>query len=393
MIDELELDVEHAEAIVAAGIEFEVYTEDMPDSDADKIEAAHDIVAMAIDSWVDDEVRPDNDDEQIASAGEQIKQILDTAGIEIDENDEVTYGELPEFEDDDDGEGVDLAELDRKQMIAYAKENDFGLKPRGKSDDEIREFIAEKMGVTSDDDDEAPFAIDDVIEGYDDMNVKDIVEALADLEDEEIEQVKEYEKTEGRKRKQILNFEPDDGEPDGDEDGDEVDLAELSRKELVALNKEHKLGITTRGLDDDALRAAIAEQMGATSDDEDGDDDEGESGEPWDGYEGATVKDIKEGLEAAKDDEDPLTVEQVDYVIQYEEAREKPRPSLVKWLKALAAELGAPDSDDDAGEDVDNAVAKDDRKDARKAKAGTIVVTRDQILEALAKGKVTIDLS
>jgi hypothetical protein len=407
MIDELNLDVEHAEALIEAGIEFEVFTEEMPDSDADKIEAAHEIVAMAIDSWVDDEVRPDSEDEQTANAGEQIKQILDIAGIEIDEGNAITFGELPELVDPEDGDG------------------------------------------------EVPFSIDDVIDGYDDMNVADITAAMNDLDDDDIEAVKEYEKTEGRKRAAILKFVPDDaagdnsgdddegvdlseldrkqliafakeqkvelkprgksddelrdiitealggddeaGDDDGDGDGEDegIDLAELDRKQLIKLAKDNDVELKPRGKSDDEIRAELAEAFGASDDDGDGDDtsDDGEEpGEPWDGYDGSSVKEIKDALEAAREDTDePLTAEQVAYVSQYESSREKPRSSLVKWLDALAEEMGAPASDDEAGDAVDDAVAKDDRKDKRAAKAGKLVLTREQILEALAEGSVTLD--
>jgi hypothetical protein len=406
MIDELKLDVEHAEALIEAGIEFEVFTEEMPDSDADKIEAAHEIVAMAIDSWVDDEVRPDAEDEQTAAAGEQIKTILDIAGIEIDEGNAIEFGELPELVDEEGEDG------------------------------------------------EVAFSIDDIIDGYDGMKVAEITAAMNDLDDDDIEQVKEYEKTEGRKRAAILKFVPDDaegdssgddgddegvdlseldrkqliafakeqevelkprgksddelreiiaealggdesGEDDGDgEDGEEegIDLAELDRKQLIKLAKDNEIELKPRGKSDDDIRAELAEAFGAEGDDDSSDDGEGEEpGEPWDGYDGSSVKEIKDALEAAREDTDePLTAEQVAYVSQYESSREKPRTSLVKWLDALAEEMGAPASDDEAGDAVDDAVAKDDRKDKRAAKAGKLVLTREQILEALAEGSVTI---
>lgn len=370
MIDELELDAEHAEAIVEAGIEFEVHTEDMPDSDADKIEAAHDIVAMAIDSWVDDEVRPDSDDKQVAEAGEQIKQILDIAGIEIDDDGGIEYGELPQLVDDE-GDG-------------------------DTSDD-----------GDGDGDGETPFDINDIIDNYDDLKVGDVVEAMQGLDDDDIEAVKEYEKEEGRKRKAILNFEPEDEPVDGDaeEEGEGVDLDALERKELIAFAKENDVKLAPRGKSDDEIRAIIAEALGGEDDtsDDDGDGDgDGDDGEPWEGYDELAVKDIKEGLtDAANDEDEPLTVEQAETVVAYEEAN-KNRPSLVKWLKALRdeiAEAGDGDGDGDepaddgeAGEAVDEAVAKDDRKDGRKAKAGKFVLTREMVLEALSEGEVRIDI-
>lgn len=51
--------------------------------------------------------------------------------------------------------------------------------------------------------------------------------------------------------------EAEEAEDEADEEEEGVDLDELSRKELLAINKEQELGLKTRSLDDDALREAI----------------------------------------------------------------------------------------------------------------------------------------
>ncbi len=104
MLDDLTINEAQAEAILDKAIEFEVYTDEMPESKKEKVKEAHEIVAFAIDSWVEDGADPDSDDEGKAAAGAQIEEILELAGVTIDEDNEITYGDVPnDDESDDDG--------------------------------------------------------------------------------------------------------------------------------------------------------------------------------------------------------------------------------------------------------------------------------------------------
>ena len=90
-LKELKLDDAHATAVLEKAIEYESFTEDMPSSKRERIKAAGDQVALMIDAWVDDEVTPDNEDEDVAAMGAAIAEIFEIAGVEIDEEGEVSY--------------------------------------------------------------------------------------------------------------------------------------------------------------------------------------------------------------------------------------------------------------------------------------------------------------
>ena len=307
---ELKLDEAHAEAIVALGIEYGAYSEEMPDSKKDKIAAAEEIIAFTIDAWVNDDIRPDDDNAKVAKSGEQIAEIHELAGIEIDDDDEVIYGELPDLDDDngdDDASG------------------------------------------------EAPFDPDDYIEGYTDMSVSAKVKAVKALDEDDeddvatMEALVEWENEQDKPSARVLNLiEEILGEGNGDDDEPAAD------------------------------------------DDEDG--------EPWEGYDKTSAVEIKKILTAQMDDEEnPLTVEQVQYVLDYESNREKPPPRkrIITFAEELIAEFedeGAAEPEDD---DEPKGIAGARRGRGKKAKAepvsnGTIVLTRDDILAALSSGEITI---
>jgi hypothetical protein len=104
--------------------------------------------------------------------------------------------------------------------------------------------------------------------------------------------------------------EPEDAEPEDeaeDEDNGEVDLETLTRAELKKLIKENELEIrVTKGMSDDDLRGAIAEQLEeedeAEEPEEEEPEDEGEEGEEPeaeeedDGYDEMSVSDLKAEL-------------------------------------------------------------------------------------------------
>jgi hypothetical protein len=325
MIDELKLDADHAEAIVEKGIEFEVYTDDMPDSDADKMEAAHEIVSFAIDAWVNDEVRPDSDKPKVAAAGAQIVEIFEYAGITADKKGKIKFGPLPEFE--------------------------------GAEDEGNGEVV----------DGDVAFDVDDIIDDYSEMNGKQRLAALEEvmsddgdgLYEEQVKQLLEYENEQEKPSTKVVEYLKstieDDGEGEGEGDGEEPE--------------------------------AEAEEAG---------EDGAEEGEPMEGYDEATIKDIKEALvTAAQDEEDPLEPGQVEYVIAYEKAN-KNRSSFLKWLGELYDEMQeAGDGEGEEPEAAEEPVTTKAKVGAKKAAtngSSTLTLTRDQILAALSDGEVEIEV-
>lgn len=376
MIDELELPVANAELIIEKAIEAGVYSDDMPESDKDKIEAAHEQLSFMIDSVKDDDVTPDNEDPDIAKAAKQIYEIFEIAGIEVAEKkgkNVIVFGEVPEVQDEDD-------------------------------------------------DEEDDFDPDSVISGYAKKSATAIVKKFesGDIDADDIEKVQEWEKEEGKGREQIVDWEPEESEDEDEEDEDEgmtrADLDDLSRTDLKKLIKDNELDITVKkSWDDDELRDKIAEAAGLEAGDDDEEDedeeseDEAEGGEdkPWDEYDDETVKSIKEAVEAAQEDEDePLEAEQVEAVIAYEKAN-KNRASLVKWLEAKKEELS--EEGDDSSDDEEEEEEAEDEKPAKKTSkksskkeepeeededegVTSITLTRDQILTALTEGEVEIEV-
>lgn len=304
MLDSLDINEAQSEAIVALGIAFEVYSEEMPDNKKDKIEAAHGIVSFGIDAWTEEDVTPSSDDEDIAEAGEQIADILKIAGIKIDKKNKVTYGKP----------------ATAKVINTILEENEIEL------DDEEDEDES--------DDAEAPVDIDDIIEGYDELTavsrIKKIKALKLDPEDEEdyntLLSILEWEEAQEKPASRVCNFleellpEEDDDEDESEEDEDDAD-----------------------DVDED-------DEADEDEDDEDEDeDDEEELEEPWDDYDDSTVADIKKVI-----NDDERTAEELEYVLEYEEAGEKPRATIVKLLKSRIEELGAEDEEDEDEDEGDD---------------------------------------
>jgi hypothetical protein len=463
VIDSLKIEDSHAKAIIQLAIDNDAYDGKMPSTKKDRIEAAHDIVTFAIDAWVQDEVRSDSDDPDLKKAGKTVEKILSIAGVKVDESGVVGYekpkkvkdadtseeeeGEEEEEEEDDD-EGVDLSTLSRAELKKLIKDNEIDVKVlKNDSDDDIRAKIEaavgedeeEEEGDEEESEDEAPFDVNDIIDGWSDMKTTAALKAI-------------------------------------EENADELD-----QEQVKALLDDEQSGSKPRSKIIDALEAVLNAQMG-------GDEDE-ENGEPWEGYDGASVKAVKETLEAAKEDEDePLDAEQAQFVLAYEKENQS-RAGIIKWLEEFIAEADSSDDADDEEEedgdetadeagdgeeegeedddegvdleeldraelkalikeqewdikvqkkwsdaelrqkiaeyaesqeeeeeeeepepepkkrgakkgktedpddsnDVDEAVAKDDEKDAKKAKkTGKITLTRADILTALSEGEVTV---
>lgn len=321
--DDLELTQAQAKKIVKLAIKHGAYSDDMPDTKKDQIEAARESVAMCIDGWVTDEVRPDDDDEEIADAAKAILELFELAGIEVDDDNEIV---MPGEDDDDDDDTDDDED----------------------SDD----------GDEDDDDGEAPFDPDDYFEdGWSELTASSKIKVLKalDTEDEDdlaaIEAVHSWEKEQDKPTSRVLswiedNFDMSDDDSDADDDADDDS-------------------------DDD--------------DDEPVDGEAEEMEEPWKGYDKLTAVDVKKFLNDA-DDLSAEQVQYVkeyeeamkaprkriltlcDTLIEKlnEEDDEDEKPA--KKGGALSSKRSkAKDPDDD--DEVDEAVARDDAKDKRKRKA------------------------
>jgi hypothetical protein len=300
-LEGLKLSEDQAEAIIEKGIEYGAYSDEMPDTKKEKMAAADEIVAFSVDAYVNDEIRSDDDDPQVAESGAQIEEILDLAGVEIDDDGTVTFGEPAEA----------------------------GGKSGGKSDGG-----------------EAPFDPDDYIEGYTELSVV-------------------------TKLKKVRELNP--------EDDDDAAILEALRSWE---NEQDKPSSRVLNYIDETLGEAPAPDNG-------GDTTE----EPWDGYDKASAVDIKKVLtEAQKDEDDPLTLDQVQYVLDYEQSREKPPPRkrIIDFCTALIAEMQEEGGEDKPTRSRARGKKKDD--EPKGDSNGVIVLTREQILTALDSGEVTIEV-
>ena len=341
-LDDLKIDLAHAEAIIELGLKYGA-TEigEIPSAKKDKIAEAKNIVAFSVDSYINGGLRPDDDEAEVAEAGEKIQEILDIAGVVI------------EIEGEGDDEEAEVSFEDPPELDAEDEESE-----DADEDDE-------------DEDDEAPFDPDDYITGYTEMSVSSKVKAIKalDYDDDEdvatMEAIAEWEKEQDKPSSRVLNY----------------------IEETLEVEDEE-------------------EEEDEESESEDGEDEvEGEATEePWDGYDKSSAVEIKNVLNAQmKDEDEPLTAEQVSYVMEYEQSREKPPPRkrVIKLCEELLAELEAAEDEADEEESEEEAPAKGSIAAARakrqKGKTadktstnGSITLTREQILEALSEGEVTI---
>lgn len=347
-LEELKLSEGQAEAIIEKGIEYGAYSDEMPDTKKEKQAAADEIVSFSIDAYVNDGITSDDEDPAVAESGSQIEEILEMAGVEIEDGEPV-FNDPPEVEDAADEDEED---------------------DNGGEEDEAEE-------------DEGPFNPDDYIEGYSELSVVSKLKAIksldADKEDDAslMEDIADWENEQDKPSSRVLNYIDETlGE---EEDADEPEAAEEP--------------------DEDEPEA-----------EEESDDDE-----PWEGYNKATAKEIKEVLQAAKDDEDePLSAEQVEYVLDFEKSREKPPPRkrVIDFCEALLEEFAnGDDTEEEEPEEEPEEKPKRGRgrkhegrgrgrgrkeqsegKPASEPSNGSITLTREQILTALNDGEVSIEL-
>lgn len=369
-LDDLKLDDAHATAILEKAIEYEAYTEEMPDTKKGRISAASDQIALLIDAWNNDDINPDNEDPEIAEMGVAMQEVLELAGVEIDEEGEVEYGDLPDLDDEDE----------------------------------------EDEDEDSDDDDEAAVDIEDIISGYEELSAAGRVKAIKKLELDAVEDDDDF-----NTAVNIWEWENEQNKP--------------SSRVMSYLEEE----VLPENWQEEAGQEGDEESDEEEEDEDDADDEEGESGEweePWKGYDKQSAVEVKGHLDKLlkKGELDP---DMVTYVKEYEEAREKPptRKRVVTYCEKLLADLeegdadepeddedepeekparrgrstsrrrGAKSADPDESDDVDEAVAADDEKESRrsrrsakpKSSGSTITLTREQILEALENGSVEIE--
>lgn len=335
-LQDLKLSVDQAEQIIDLGISFGAYDGDeKPDSKKEKLSAAQEIVAHSLDAWIDDEIRPDDEEADVAEAGEQIAKVFEIAGITVDDDGEVSYGE--EEEDEDEGDNGDDAS------------------------------------------DEEPFDPDSYIEGYSELSTVTKLKKLREL--------------------------------DADDDDDVAVLEAIADWE----NEQDKPSSRVLSYIDDTLGTeedpAAEEESEEDAEEDNGGDEESEDeplDPPWEAdrknkvkaYDNMSAVEIKAFLKEVKDAGD-LTADQVEYVLEYEQSREKPGPRkrVVDFAKALLEEFENGGDSEPADEEPEEA-EKPKRRGRGRGKAkqaepeadsnGTITLTREQILTALEEGQVEI---
>ena len=304
------------------------------------------IVELGIKYGAYSEEMPDTKKERLAAADEIIAFSIDAwvnDGITPDDDDEEVAESGRQIEEILEAGGVTIED----------DEPVFGDLPEIEDAEDAEEDEDE-----SEDEDEAPFDPDDYIEGYSDMSVAGKVKAVKslDVEDEDdvatMEAIAEWENEQDKPSSRVLNY------------------------------------------IEEALGSEEEESADAEEDEDEATD------EPWDGYDASSAVEIKKVLTAqAKDEENPLTAEQVEYVLEYEKGREKPPPRkrVITFCEELLAQFEADDNgEDEEPEEEEKPKRRGRGKAAPKAEAaasnGTITLTRAQILEALESGTVTIEV-
>lgn len=369
MIEELELNEAQATAVIEKAQEFEVYDDEMPETKKEKLSAAHEIVAFAVDSWVNDGVRPDAKDKKIKKAAAQVEEIFELAGIEVDDDGDISYGDAPDASGDDD------------------------------------------------DDDEAPVDINDVIDGYEDLSVATKLKKVKALEldpedDDDFDTaaaIFDWENEQDKPASRVLNFleeafgegafdedgdddKSDDDDADADDDADddddetaddsadaddddepytEKDLKKLDKEELKEVYDEFDLDNFPKRFTDAGKTRVIKEILEAQEEADDDDDSSADADgsaeeleEPWEDYDETSLKDAKEVV-----NDEERTLEELQYILEYEEAADKPRASLVTLLNKRIEELSEDDDGDDDDDDEPEEKPAKGRRGRGRAKA------------------------
>ena len=305
-LEDLKLSEDQAEAIIEKGIEYGAYSDEMPDTKKGKLAAADEIVSFSIDAYINDGITSEDDDPAVAESGGQIEEIMDLAGVAIEDG-EAVFGDVPDAEGDNGGD--------------------------------------EEEG-----EEEEPFNPDDYIEGYSELSVVSKLKAIKGLDldsDEDVQilnAVYDWENEQEKPTSRVLNWIDEHlGEPEGEEEAPEAEEPEEEEPEAEEEEAE-------------------------------------ESDEPWDGYDKATATQIKKVLsEAAEDDE--LSAEQLDYVLEYEQARKAPRKRIIEHCQALLEQIAQGDEEEEP-EEPEKPAKRRGKKAAKKAEpepeadeSGTLTIT------------------
>jgi hypothetical protein len=377
-LKQVKLEAKEATKLIKAAKKIGAYSDAVPKTDKEKNDAVNEIIAFCVDAWVSEGVRPDSEDEEEAAAGEQVIELLALAGMEIDDDNDITYedddedddDETEDDENDDDEDDVwdeeSLTELKTAELKEVAEEFEVEV-PDGKMGAaRKRKIIAEILEAQEenededdedDDDDESAFEIDDTIEGYDELSPASKVKAIKKLGLDE------------------------------DDDDDAAVLNAIRDHE----NEQDKPAGRVITLIDDLIGEV----------DEDDEDDDDENDEPIEGYDDASITEIKEALveAAGEDDEDDrLTTDNIEAIVEYEKEN-KNRKTFIKWLEGDLTEMleekeeeeekpapkksrgkkGKKTSDPDDSDEVDNAVSKDDDEFVEKVANAVLMKIADLI--------------
>jgi hypothetical protein len=137
---------------------------DLDEMDRDELKSfikEQELGIRVLSKYTDDEVR------------DKIREAL---GDDEDEEEE-------DEEEEDEEEGVDLDELDRKELKAFIEENELDIKVLKKwSDDELRAKIQEALGEDEDEDEEEEEDEDEEGDNYDEMSLAELREELENRE-------------------------------------------------------------------------------------------------------------------------------------------------------------------------------------------------------------------
>jgi hypothetical protein len=293
------------------------------------------IVKLAIEHGAYSDDMPNDKAGRLEAANEAVSYCVDSwvnDGVRPDDNDEDIAAAGEAIMEIFDAAGI---EVDEEGAIV----TDEG-EPESDDDDDDDDDDAAA-------DDEEAFNPDDYIEGWTEFTAKEKVAALTelDLEDEDtqgvVEAVRDWENEQDKPSSRVLSW-IDENLGEAEAEGDEED-------------------------GEGEAEAEAAE-------------------EPWEGYNGSTAADIKAVLKETLESDDGLEVDQVEYVKEYEEARERPRKRILDYCDELVEQLSAepePEEEEEAPKKK-GALAKKssgkttDKKTTKAAKAednGALTVT------------------
>lgn len=253
-------------------------------------------------------------------------------------------------DDDEDVAAAGDAILSIFKAAGIEVEEDGGLVLPGQEEEE--EESEEDEEESEGEGDEAPFDPDDYIEGYSELTWKEKLAALKDLdlEDEDtlgvVTAIYQWEKEQDKPSSRVCNWVEENVEISEAEEEEEETEEEGEEKETEAEESE----------------------------------------EPWDGYDKLTAANVRSSL-AEEFKAGNLGPDEIAYIREYEKGT-KNRSNVFKRLDELVAQLDAPEKPKAKGGAL--ASRKAGKAATTTSSNGAIVLTRDQILEALSEGSVAL---